>query len=203
MSNQTKRQKFEILLPTAIGMIGYAIFAVICLVLSNYRAIQRTFHISSDLPSQVLQYNLRIISDVLTNIFGKSTADTIQLGIFWAIIGWGVYILIFEIQVLMSNFGHSLAETTYVRPKYSNRFQAIQEFFIKFLARIVILVVLVVYLETLLGYLFKNILGRHSAQNDLPTPPLTYFLLFGALLLLFHGLTILLRLLLLKKRLLG
>ena len=137
------------------------------------------------------------VDKVLTTVIGESRTETLVVGLFWAIVGLGVYIFLRGISRFANDVSEGFDERQYLWPKGADRNTGVSEAThrvgFQVLAFIAFLVVTFGPLQRVLsGPVWKGFIG--------PNPYLLLGIWLVAGLLVMHLWTVLLRLTLLRSR---
>jgi ABC-type antimicrobial peptide transport system permease subunit len=189
---------YDILLPTPAEAICYAIVSALTLILQNvqvlkdYLAVPGQLHFGSSILDALNQW--------LNKLVGENIANTVSLSLFWVVVGIGIYFLIEGIIVIFNELGEDMRERTYIWPKGADKNTDLRLFARRSVFRVTIGIILIIYLSNVVGFFLSDSKSGDFAQWLHDNPYLGLAVLFFGECLALHGITVLLRFLLLKRR---
>lgn len=196
VNGQSKIKTYlSLFIPSGIGVVLYTFFAGLLLFLHQFKEIESYL----DLPKhfQLLPIFMRWLEKVLLTSIGEAKTQALVVGIFWAFVGLGVYILLHGIARFISELGEGIDERRYYWPKGTNRNQPLLEATERMLFRVIALVALVTVVvgplaRVLSGPIWKDFIG--------PSEIWQLVVWFVAIWLMLHASVVLTRLVVLKAR---
>lgn len=177
---------------------------LVTLSVSNIHFIQNVLFVPSDfkLGSEVLAS----INALIELAVGERAAGSLSLAIFWALVGMFVYALIWLISNFSTELSNDLAITKYIHPRGVDPSSPLRDFISRTIFRTIVFIVLLFYLNAaarvflpLFATKFRLVMDDWPQHKHITTALIA---LAGETLVL-HGVTILFRLELLKKRVFG
>lgn len=140
------------------------------------------------------------LSTSVNHLFGTSHTNTAVVALFWAVVGVFVYILVLGITGALREFGSDVEEQSYLWPKEANPHSQLVGFLERTGVHLLALAILLLYVFLPLAIVLRGpVLGGSLAGSML----WLYVVWFALGTVVWHGLTVVLRLLFLKNRLLG
>lgn len=189
-------------MPTVIEIAVYAFLALFTLAVSNIEAINNFLLIPADFSFKTAI--LGSLEDLLAQLVGERAAATLITGLFWGLIGMLVYLFLWLFSNFSTEFSNDLAMSKFMHPKGVDRFSALKGLVFRLIFQICIGILFVVYLNMLITVFLPLWSTRYNNGVD-AWPDLAaiggLILTLLSEVLAFHILTVLLRLLLLRKRL--
>ena len=200
-------QYSRIILLSGIGLVTYSVMAILTFFIYHLHLLLNYFKINGSL--RLGSYLLEHINKILVAVFGTNNTNVVVLAFFWGSVGLVVY---FVISIFASDVTE-LSEDIYEKRKYiwpkNTKPELVKIFIEKNLLRLALIFLLSFYCAHVLSFFLHgkvasiNILGNliyqwllvHNFYNDVA------FIL--AEIIALHGVTIILRLVFLKPRLIG
>lgn len=199
MFDTYKIKKYSILfLPTWSGVVMYVFLAVLAIVLNQFGMINNYLKLPHDL--HVAQNIARLADRFLTAVIGVTKTETLVVGLFWAMVGFIVYIFLRGLSQFIMDLDQNLSARKFVWPKGTNRYRPLQLLAEQAVFQIFAFLGLIVFIfgplaAVLRGPVFTGLVGSVAAVQ--------YFVWFIASMVVWHIVVILLRLLFLRPRLFG
>lgn len=193
--NGTKiKNYFAVVFPSASGVVFYTLLTSLMMLLHQFGSIRHYLQIPSDVD--FLRMFTGWLDRTITGRFGENVTATLVVGIFWALVGLGVYLLLKAMAKSLAEFSDGLDERRYLWPKGTSRNHALMEAVERTGLR----------LFAFLGLVFMifgpltGLLGGPSGGAITPLQWLVWAVFFWLSL---HVVVVLLRLITLKPRLFG
>jgi hypothetical protein len=186
-------------MPTWFGIFVSASLMAVTIIIHQFASIRQALGIPGGIDLQ------RMVSGSLdtfaTHIFGQSRTNTVVVALFWAIVGVFVYVLVLGISGAMREFGSDIKERSYLWPREANPHKPLKGLIERVGVHMLAIVILALYVFLPLAVVLHGplLLGSSLAQ----TSGLLYATWFVLGTITWHGLTVVLRLLFLRDRLLG
>jgi hypothetical protein len=183
-----------LLLPSAIGAVFYTFASALIIFLHQFTFIEHYLQIPDNV--NFLRMFLSWLDRTVTTIIGETRTEVIVVGLFWAVVGLGVYIFLLGIARFISDLSAGVDERRYVWPKGVDRNQALRQAIQRIIFRILAFDGLVI---VILGPLSRLLNGPVHGY----TAPVKYIIWFVLLWFTMHLAVVLIRLTALKPRLFG
>jgi hypothetical protein len=183
-----------LLLPSAIGAVFYTFASALIIFLHQFTFIEHYLQIPDNV--NFLRMFLGWLDRTVTAIIGETRTEVIVVGLFWAVVGLGVYIFLLGIARFISDLSAGMDERRYVWPKGVDRNQALRQAIQRIIFRILAFDGLVI---VILGPLSRLLNGPVHGY----TAPVKYIIWFVLLWFTMHLAVVLIRLTALKPRLFG
>lgn len=202
MMSPKLRAYLHVFWPTTFGVIVYSFLSLSVIVLHQFVVLRQVLAVPSQLHLGTLVVST--VSRWLDAVLGAGRTDTLVVGVFWGAVGLAVYVFLHGLAKVLREVGEDLEERTYIWPKNSDRNRPLENLARRLLFRLAVAGVMVVYVTHWLG----NALRGPVLLDTGLAPWLTahiwveYAVWFVAEVLLWHGLVVLTRLLLLRERIL-
>ena len=201
--SQKLKTFIEMFEPSAVGMTLYCIVAVLGIIFHNILA----YGSYNSLVEAVKSWSsaFQTLNDNLIKIINSSRTDFLVIYLFWGFIGLIVYVFL---KIFISNFSElveDLSIRNYVWPTGTDKNKPLLIFLEKFVYRIVLISLVLVYVIHIGGYFLSTkfsisiVYRSGESYHDFIRP----VALFALEILALHVLVIALRFLFLKKRLLS
>jgi hypothetical protein len=136
----------------------------------------------------------------LNSTIGQSTTETLVVGLFWAIVGLGVYVFLRGIARFLTELGEGYEERSFLWPRGVNRNRPLVEAAELTVSRIVAFFGLMI---VVFGLLTRVLSGPVWVDFIGPSTPIQILFWFPAGILTMHCCIVLLRLVVQRARLLG
>jgi hypothetical protein len=203
LSATTLKAYTHILLPTGLGGVVYVLLSGLAMVRFHFTAIQKYLYVPSNL--NVEGWLLGQVEHGFDVLFGADKTNTIVLALFWAVVGFFVYLFLRSLGTLFHEMGEDLEERRYIRPQGTDPNQRLRQFFERLLFQFIALILAFSYFSHIIVPLVH---GHHFVSGDiwgwLGTSSIVHYVVwFFVLCLAWHGFVILLRLTTLRLRLFG
>jgi hypothetical protein len=170
----------------------------ITIVIHQFASIRSALGIPHGINLQGMLNN--ILSTTVNHIFGQTHVNTAVVALFWALVGIFVYALVIGFTGGLREFGSDMAVQSYLWPKDANPHSPLVGFIERIGVHLLALLVLFLYV---IGPLSIILHGPVLASGALASNTLVLDLIWFIVgTVVWHGLTIALRLLLLRPRLL-
>lgn len=187
-------QKYSnLFVPSGVGMVLYTFFSGLIIILNQFEAIKRYLQLPEDF--QYVSIVTAWLDRTLTSLLGQGRTEVFVVGLFWAAVGLGVYLILSGIARFLSELSEGLDERRYMWPIGSDRNIRFKEAVERIIFRVAACVGLI---AVVFGPLARLVGGP---AGDRPSSPLQFLMWFAALWLVLHVLVILLRLMALRPRL--
>lgn len=177
-------------------MVFCVFLAGIGIVLNQFENIKKVMDVPNNL--EVSRIFTGWADRALTGTIGESSTETLVVGLFWAIVGLAVYVFLRSLARIITDLDDDLDVSHYVWPKGANRYGPLKTFAEQTIFRLTAFVLLML---VFFGPLSAALHGPVLVDFLGPSKPLQYIVWFLAGFLVWHIITILLRLLVLKNRL--
>lgn len=202
---KTLKTYLKWLLPDAVDSTVYLIIIWLSFILSNITNLQRLSEYSGDLD--IRGRSLNFLDSFLVQLLGEQVASALVNGIFWALVGLVTYLLVVVIGKFFSEVGEDLEISQYKHPTGADRFSRLKHFTFVCLERIAAVVVLVLFLKFTAHLFFNQWIKVYEDFVSAWPPNQTELIgLAGAVVahfLALHGIVIVVRLILLRRRAFG
>jgi hypothetical protein len=191
-----------VLTPSPVGLIWCGLLSGLVLLFMNLSSLQAVFYTPEELSIQSDFWHS--INNSVSNVLGLNGNNTLFFYIFWAIVGLAVYGVLHIVLSKLSELSDDLNLRHNIWPDQRLRNRPLQRFVEISLFRVFIFILLFLYIKAAFGFMLRPI-GQIWADNSWLENSnfLKYTFVFLVQVLLLHGLVVLLRLLLLRKRLTG
>jgi hypothetical protein len=184
--------------PSAIGVVLYTFLSVLIIVLNQFKTIEQYLQVPHNF--QIMHSIFSWLDSALTRMIGENSTASLVVGLFWAVVGLGVYIFLRGIAHFISDLGEGYEARGFVWPKGANRNQHLIEAFTRTGFRIVACIgLLVILLGPLAAVIHGPVLTDFIGGGFVAT--LVFW--FIASWITLHLVVVLLRLVILKPRLFG
>lgn len=120
MTYQSKTQKYlNVFVPSGLEMVFIVSVALMLPVLHYFEVIQQYIGLSGSLNiGSILKGWL---DTLLNSTLGQGFTETFVVGLFWAMVGLGVYIFLRGVMKLLFDISESMGERGYVWPRGADR----------------------------------------------------------------------------------
>lgn len=190
------------LLPTWAETVVYFFLSVATMALSSQSFLKSWLYVPKDF--NIFREVLHSIDSFLPRILGERIGGSLSLGIFWGFIGMIVYLIIWLFMNFSTELNNELVLSKYVHPTNTAPQPHVRQFIAKLVFRMFVLVIMVFYINLILGSLlpffgtkYRLVIAEWSKHNYLVS---TLLLTIAGQMLSLHAITVLVRLLLLRKR---
>jgi hypothetical protein len=204
LSRHTIIAHTDILVPTASGVIVAVVLSLTSVLLRQAPSYQRYLNLPTNW--HVGSAFLLLLNDFLLKLFGTSRLDTIVLSLFWVVVGLAVYLFLKAAIAFFIEMAEDMAEAAhFVKPREQLGVNETQELLQRGFFRLVVLVIICFYFVSMIEFFAHGssaaipFFGHHFANFPLARD----CMLFVAQCIAWYVLTILLRLLVMRRRLLG
>jgi hypothetical protein len=172
---------------------------VLTIVVHQFANIREALGIPHGIDLQGLVGNG--LNTAALHIFGADHTNTAVVALFWAVVGVFVYMLVLGITGALRELGTGLEEQTYLWPKGVNPHAPLKGFAERVGVHVLAFIILLLYIFLPLAIVLHGplLLGSWLAGNSV----LLHIVWFVLGTITWHGLTVVLRLLFLRERLLG
>lgn len=192
------RKYFVVFLPSSLSMVFCVFLSGAAIVLNQFESIKgflelpRSFQLTRILASWA--------DSLLTSTIGESRTETLVVGLFWAVVGLIVYMFLRSLARFAMELDDDLGARRLVWPRGTDRYLPLRQ-----LAEQAVLrgVAVLLFLLVALGPLAAVVRGPILTGFLGPNKPLQYAVWFFAGILMWHILTVLMRLAALRARLFG
>lgn len=194
VNNTIKIKKYSnLFIPSGVGIVLYTFFSGLIIILNQFDAIKRYLQLPEDF--QFVGLVMAWLDRTLTSSIGQGRTEVIVVGLFWAIVGLGVYLILGGVARFLTELSQGLDERRYLWPQGTNRNARLKETAQRIILRVAAFVGLIV---VIFGPLLKLVGGTFKVGSS---SPLQYIIWFAAVWLVLHVCVILLRLMMLRPRL--
>lgn len=182
--------------PSGIGLVFYVFFSGLLVLFHQIPVIEQYI----DVPEgfNVFRLITSWLDSFLTGVFGETSTETLVVGLFWALVGLGVYIFLRGIGRFIDEFSEGVEEREYMWPKGADRNRGVHEAARRSLFRSLAFIGL---LLVVFGPLARVLGGPVWTVFLGPSQPLQLGVWFVATCFVLHIIVVLLRLIVLKPRL--
>lgn len=197
----TAIRAFLWLLPTAVEVALYTVLALITLAVSNIDFISEFLLIPPEFSLKTAI--LGSLEEFIARLIGEEMAATLITGIFWGIVGMAVYVLIWLLGNFSTEFTNDLTLSKYMHPKGVDRYSPLKRLLLRVIFHLFIGLCIIIYINLLIAVMLPMWAARYSAAIDVwPELAGVGTILWTVItqILVLHFLTVLFRLLLLRKR---
>lgn len=198
---KTNQQRtISVFLPSSTGLIAYCSLSLLILLSQNFSSLQQFFYSPQELQFQ--QDFWRSINERVGRVINFPGSSDFALYIFWAVVGLVVYACLHFVVSKLNELVDDINLRTYLWPNNRLRNRPVQEFFEVGVFKAVVFIVTLFYFKFIASFLLRPIdyiwqdnawLSQHTVVK--------YSLVFVLSVVLLHGLTVLLRILMLRRRL--
>jgi hypothetical protein len=192
------KQYTAVFLPTAGGVVFYLFLSAVILISNQVESIRNVL----DLPGniQLSRTAFHWAEKTLTGLIGQSRTTTLVVGLFWAVVGVVVYILLLRLAHFIVEVDDGLSQKGYVWPKGADRYAPLKRVAESVLFRGIAAVILLILIFgpvplAIRGPVFVDLVG--------PNHVLQLVVWFFANVLLLHTIVVLARLVVQRRRLFG
>lgn len=197
-ANSKTKQYLHIFVPTGIGLVGYVSFALFIMFLNQFSMIQQVLQLPQDL--NVGRTITGWLDSILSLTLGQSRTETLVVGLFWGMVGLGVYTFLHGVARFISELDEDIDERRFVWPRGTDRARPLVQLIERSVFRVSVLVALLIFLfypvaAVLRGPVLTSLAGSSK--------PLEYLVWFVAIVLSLHVSVVLLRLFAFRARLFG
>jgi hypothetical protein len=190
--------------PSAAGVVIYSILSIVLLLLQQipnfqpYLELPSNWHVGSII--------LVVLNDFLLKLFGTSKLDTIVLSIFWMVVGLVVYLFLKSAIAFCVEMAQDIDETkNFVHPQQPNEASEFKQLITRGFFRLFVLIIAVFYFIWMVEFF------AHGKAANVPIfgqwfesfPLFRDISIFIVQCFALYVFTILLRLVLIRKRLFG
>ncbi len=190
------------LLPTGAEIVVYFSLSVATMALSSQAFLKNWLYIPEDY--NFLKTMLHSIDSFLPRILGERIGGSLSLGVFWGFIGMLVYLAIWLFMNFSTELNNELVLSKYVHPRNTAPQPHLGQFIAKLIFRIFVVLLSVFYINVLISSLLPFFGSKYRAVTmEWPRQNYMVFTLLFTLMgqmLAFHIITVLVRLLVLRKR---
>ncbi|HSH17981.1 MAG TPA: hypothetical protein VK978_01220 [Candidatus Saccharimonadales bacterium] len=153
-SNTEKIKKyFSIFTPSAIGMVLYVSIMLFIIVLHQFESIRQYLQ----LPSvHLLQTLMLWLEKFLNATIGESSTQTLIVGLFWAVVGLGVYIFLRGVARFLTELSEGYEERNYLWPRGVDRNRPLVEAAERTISRVVAFIGLLIIVFGPLAAVFSG-----------------------------------------------
>lgn len=197
-SKSKLRTYLHIFLPTYAGLFIYTMLMVFTMILYQAQTIRQYLAFPNQLNAQ--NFIVTHLDRLLHSTLGEARTNIVVVGLFWAVVGLFVYIFLRGMARLIYELGEDLEERRYLWPKGSNRYKPLELLAERALFRIAVFIALIFYVVHVLSTILSGPVFPSFATTS---AVLQYVFWFVIGCVIWHGLTVLLRLLVLRARLFG
>jgi hypothetical protein len=187
-----------IFLPTWFGAAISASLMAVTIIIHQFASIRTALGIPGGIDLQtMINHGL---DTLVTRLFGQSHTNTAVVALFWGLVGIFVYILVLGITGALRELGSGIQERSYLWPQGANPHSPLKGFVERFGFHFLGLFILALYVFVPLAIVLHGpLLGSSLGQSRL----LLYTVWFVLGAITWHGLTVVLRFLFLRVRLLS
>jgi hypothetical protein len=194
----------DVIRPTVSGIILYSALTLIVLLTKQVTHYQQAINISANWhPGSEL---LLLLNDLLLRFFGANRIDTIVLSFFWMFVGLVVYLFLKAAISFFVEMAEDIAESAhFIHPRENTRVSETRELLTRGFFRVVVLIFTIIYAIWMIAFFSRESVSNVTAfgQRVGSEHILRVVLLFVLEVVLWYVLTILLRLIWMRKRLFG
>lgn len=190
------------LAPTGSGILGYILITGLVWTAHDFAAVRRYLQIPDDF--NVGQGILGAMNSVLVHLLGAHV-NTLVLGLLWAMVGLVVYLITMEIVQGVGELREGMQARHYVWARDRDRNRLLESWLTRTAVRLAASATMILYLVYAVRYItdwhvgtalpWLQWLDKHQTLASL------YFVVIS--LVVWHGFTLLLRLMTLRARLFG
>ncbi len=206
--DMTKQNKFYSilawLLPSGGETIFYIAFCGITLVSSNATFLRSFIYLPNGFQLQSAVLNSA--NSIVENFVGDRIAQSAVVAIFWAVVGLGVYVLIWLGLNFSSELGNDLAVTKFVHPNNVDTRSPLRDLISRSIFQFFTLCILIFYINLIVSVLLPYIGGLlRIAVQEWPKISGIKSGIIGIVseFIILHFFTIILRIFTLRKRVFG
>lgn len=199
-NNKTKSKKYlSLFVPSSFGIVIYVSLAGLTIVLNQLDSIKG--HLELPASWQLSRIFTGWADTFLTHTIGVSRTDTLVVGSFWAVVGLLVYIMLRGLAKLVIELDDGINVKGYVWPKGEDRAYPLRHFFQQLAWRLgALIMLLVVVFGPLAVILHRPVYVSLIGPTHLIAQDIVWFFVS---VLMWHVVTVLLRLMLLRDRIFG
>jgi len=192
----------DILMPSVGGIVLYISVFLLTVIVRSAKSLQQYLYIPNGL--NVKGGVLNFLNNSITSLFGIQRANVVVLSIFWGMVGIIVYVLLAGLMAVFAGFDKDLEERKYIVFAHKNydHNEPLKRDIRRIGFRFAIGICLLYYVTHVLAY-FLNTKFAGMNQGNLTFSIYkvrSLAVLFLAECLALHGVVILLRLLILRRR---
>jgi hypothetical protein len=196
MQNQKSKMFLTLLTPSAMSAVFYTFLAGLIIVLNQFDFIQKYLQIPQNV--NFMRMFLDWLDHTVTSLLGDTKTQAIVVGLFWAVVGLGVYVFLKGVAHFISDLEEGADERNYIWPRGTNRNRALLEAMERNVFRVFAFIGLIVMLfgplaRALRGPVFLSLVGNMAV--------LKYLVWFLVIWVILHISVVFLRLIVLKPRL--
>lgn len=190
------RKYASLFTPSLSGLVIYVFLATVSIILNQFKEVKQYLQLPYELD--LLRMIAGWADQLLNNTIGESRTQVLVVGLFWALVGFGVYIFLRGLARIFIDLDDSLEVRHFVWPRGGNREEPLhtleQQVAFRAAACIIFLIFIFVPLAAVLrGPILTDFLGPNLA--------LQYTVWFAASVLAWHVAVVLLRLIVQRARL--
>ena len=189
------------ILPSGTELVMFTGLSLSTLTLSNAPFLKSVLYLPKDF--QLTSAALDSINNLLVKIFGEDVSRFGVVSFFWALVGFGVYVLIWLAINFSEELGNDLAITKYIHPKNIDTHSPLLNMLSRISFQFVALCLFFLYINILIGALLPYV-GEafRTSITRWPNIASLYYGFLGIILeiLALHTAVVLLRSLTLRKR---
>lgn len=191
------KKYFSVFTPSAIGMVLYVSVMAFVIVLQQFDSIREYLQ----LPSVQFMPALTLwLEEFLTATIGESSTATLVVGLFWAVVGLGVYIFLRGIARFLTELGEGYEDRGNLWPRGVDRNRPLVDAAERTVSRIVAFFGLMIMI---FGPLTAVLSGPIWVEFIGPSKMTQILFWLPAGILTMHACVVLLRLVVFRARLLG
>jgi hypothetical protein len=183
-------------------MVSYVTLSLAIFAMHSIDSVQE--HLQLQVHVDVGRGVLQGINNGLVDVLG-TRSDTLILGMLWASVGLMVYIMTKSLVSMIGELHQDIEARHYVWARGTNRNEPLEGFVERFVMRLAAFIVLWFYIIYVVSYAtawqMSRAMGWQQGLADNGVLRFTFLLITSCLI--WHGLTVILRFLMLRPRLLG
>lgn len=187
-----------LLAPTAYSILITGFLMLATITSNQFAEIRSVLQVPHDVD--LMHMIMSGLNNTLTHLIGETRLETAVVGGFWAIVGLAVYAFLRSFAKVAMEFDEDVTARGYIWPKGSDRTHPLVVLAGKFAFRVVAILALIVVVTLPLAAVLRGpVLIGLVGSNKI----VQYAVWFVVGLLVWHVVTVLLRLIALRARLLG
>jgi hypothetical protein len=199
--NQNRSAILEVLKPSTTGTVLYILIALILVLLQNLNHITWIYGVIL-VDVDILKNYLTPETNFINKVLGNGIIGDTALLAFWGSIGYLIYILLTSLVRNLKEIGSDVNLVDYLIPIRKDRRLHVLDLVEKRAFRLAVVILTIFYVDKLVFPLVFAKYTSWSIFSSLPFKGSLYTSVIGFVLMavVFHGLVVLVRLMLLRKR---
>lgn len=197
------KQKLYFVLPTATELVLYGLLIILTIIVSNVGQVQSWFYAAQPESITISNIVIKPLDNLLNYAFGDKSGY-IAFALFWLIVGLVVFYGFMVARNFSSELMSDAAADKYIVPVGTDKYARLRAFLIRTGVQLAALVLLIIYIMLLVRSFFPYWVHAYTdIISKLPSQIWPMLLAIVSELIMIHIMVVLVRLLFLRKRVLG